>query len=263
MRNRHRERYRSGHNGPDSKSGSPHGLVGSNPTRSAIEKSSNHAGFWIFLFCVRSENHPVLSCSFHKFWKEQLFALFPAFFCVLFPSAAEIARFGKRHTTHHRLRRGQFRTVVQMGIDIRRGGYQESSHIEVLPGNFLLLTGLLVNQLVIDVDFTGLLAIFAGALVHRDKLDQLHAHLTGKLRHIHVGFQTADELVHIRLPLPCVRLPALQLRKLGFRCVLFRLILFQQADADWSYVKKKYKLNMPFLRLAYPAKASAFSSNAA
>ncbi len=29
------ERYRSGHNGPDSKSGSPHGLVGSNPTRSA------------------------------------------------------------------------------------------------------------------------------------------------------------------------------------------------------------------------------------
>ena len=32
---------------------------------------------------------------------------------------------------------------------------------------------------------------------------------------------------------------------------------------SWSYVKKKYKLNMPFLRLAYPAKASAFSSNAA
>ena len=34
-------------------------------------------------------------------------------------------------------------------------------------------------------------------------------------------------------------------------------------NSDWSYVKKKYKLNMPFLRLAYPAKASAFSSNAA
>ncbi len=28
------EAYRSGHNGPDSKSGSPHGLVGSNPTAS-------------------------------------------------------------------------------------------------------------------------------------------------------------------------------------------------------------------------------------
>ena len=33
--------------------------------------------------------------------------------------------------------------------------------------------------------------------------------------------------------------------------------------AMWSYVKKKYKLNVPFLWLAYPAKASAFSSNAA
>lgn len=32
------EAYRSGHNGPDSKSGSPHGLVGSNPTASAIGK---------------------------------------------------------------------------------------------------------------------------------------------------------------------------------------------------------------------------------
>ena len=29
------EAYRSGHNGPDSKSGSLHGLVGSNPTASA------------------------------------------------------------------------------------------------------------------------------------------------------------------------------------------------------------------------------------
>ena len=37
----------------------------------------------------------------------------------------------------------------------------------------------------------------------------------------------------------------------------------QRTRNRWSYVKKKYKLNMPFLRLAYPAKASAFSSNAA
>ncbi len=29
------EAYRSGHNGPDSKSGSPHGLEGSNPSASA------------------------------------------------------------------------------------------------------------------------------------------------------------------------------------------------------------------------------------
>ena len=32
------DRYRSGHNGPDSKSGSPQGLVGSNPTRSARKR---------------------------------------------------------------------------------------------------------------------------------------------------------------------------------------------------------------------------------
>ncbi len=31
---RYVEAYRSGHNGPDSKSGSPQGLVGSNPTAS-------------------------------------------------------------------------------------------------------------------------------------------------------------------------------------------------------------------------------------
>jgi hypothetical protein len=33
------EAYRSGHNGPDSKSGSPQGLVGSNPTASASRLS--------------------------------------------------------------------------------------------------------------------------------------------------------------------------------------------------------------------------------
>ena len=48
----------AGYNGPDSKSGSPHGLVGSNPTRSAIEKSSNHAGFWIFSFLCPLQKSP-------------------------------------------------------------------------------------------------------------------------------------------------------------------------------------------------------------
>ena len=41
------------------------------------------------------------------------------------------------------------------------------------------------------------------------------------------------------------------------------MTIFKKKATDWSYVKKKYKLNMPFFRLAYPAKASAFSSNAA
>jgi len=41
-------------------------------------------------------------------------------------------------------------------------------------------------------------------------------------------------------------------------------LTYREANEEiWSYVKKKYKLNMPFLRLAYPARASAFSSNAA
>ena len=74
----------------------PHSPPSKNPVTMRV------SGF--FFFCARFKNHPVLGCSFHKFWKEQLFALFPAFFCVLLPSAAEIARFGKRHSAHHRLR---------------------------------------------------------------------------------------------------------------------------------------------------------------
>ena len=48
------EAYRSGHNGPDSKSGSLHGLVGSNPTASAKGNNTNTedgSGFVLFLFC--------------------------------------------------------------------------------------------------------------------------------------------------------------------------------------------------------------------
>ena len=52
------EEYRSGHNEPHSKCGCPQGHVGSNPTSSAIEKSSNHAGFWIFLFLRPFQKSP-------------------------------------------------------------------------------------------------------------------------------------------------------------------------------------------------------------
>ena len=75
-----------------------------------------------FFFCARSKNHPILGCSFHHFGKNSFLLYAPLFFCVLLPSAAEIACFGKGRTAHHRLRRGEFRTVIQMGIDIRRGG---------------------------------------------------------------------------------------------------------------------------------------------
>ena len=42
-----------------------------------------------------------------------------------------------------------------------------------------------------------------------------------------------------------------------------KINLVAGAITQWSYVKKKYKLNMPFLVLSYPAKASALLSNAA
>ena len=41
------EVYRSGHNGPDSKSGSPHGLVGSNPTASVTKTLENSGVIFI------------------------------------------------------------------------------------------------------------------------------------------------------------------------------------------------------------------------
>ncbi len=41
------EAYRSGHNGPDSKSGSPHGLVGSNPTASVTKTPENSGVIFI------------------------------------------------------------------------------------------------------------------------------------------------------------------------------------------------------------------------
>ena len=44
------ETYRSGHNGAHSKCVCPPGHEGSNPSVSAIEKSGNHAGFWIFSY---------------------------------------------------------------------------------------------------------------------------------------------------------------------------------------------------------------------
>ena len=45
------ERYRSGHNGTDSKSVVPSGTVGSNPTHSA-KKSSKQAGLLDFSFLL-------------------------------------------------------------------------------------------------------------------------------------------------------------------------------------------------------------------
>ena len=80
-----------------SKSGSPHGLVGSNPTASANEKSSNHAGFWIFLFTPSPSFCPPFGLFFPKVRKE-LCAIFSPFLrfdptgCRSGPPAAERSR---------------------------------------------------------------------------------------------------------------------------------------------------------------------------
>ena len=53
------ETYRSGHNGPDSKSGSPQGLVGSNPTASARKTGLLRQAS----FLVRMKNETAVSCD--------------------------------------------------------------------------------------------------------------------------------------------------------------------------------------------------------
>ena len=64
----------------------------------------NWADFWLFSSIrTHKSSRPVVVRNFYPF-------------------AAEIARFGKRHSTHHRLRRGELRTVIQMGVNVCRGG---------------------------------------------------------------------------------------------------------------------------------------------
>ncbi len=51
---------------------------------------------------------------------------------------------------------------------------------------------------VIDVYFSRLFTVFAGAFIHRYKLNQLHTHFPCQFGDFHVGFQPTDKLVHIR-----------------------------------------------------------------
>lgn len=68
------EEYRSGHNGPHSKCGSPKGLVGSNPTSSA-----NNNGMWLSLVehYVRdvgaAGSNPVIPTSFSRLFIQPVF----------------------------------------------------------------------------------------------------------------------------------------------------------------------------------------------
>ena len=88
----------------------------------ANEKSSNHAGFWIFLFCPSPGFCPRFGLFFPKVRKE-LCAIFRflALFCGSIPPASEVVGLRQRDPVHHRLRRGKLRRVIQMGVDVRRG----------------------------------------------------------------------------------------------------------------------------------------------
>ena len=44
------------------------------------------------------------------------------FFCDSIPPAAEVVGLRQSDPVHHGLRRGKLRRVVQMGVDVRRGG---------------------------------------------------------------------------------------------------------------------------------------------
>ncbi len=87
-----------------------------------------------------------------------------------------------------------------MTVNIRRSEHQISSHFFISicsPRGDLLCRGFLIDQLVVNVYFPRCLAVLTGALVDCDEFDQLQAHLTGQLRNLQVGFQTADEFIGV------------------------------------------------------------------
>ena len=59
----------------------------------------------------------------------------------------------------------------------------------------------LVDELIVDVDFAGLFAILARALVNGDEFDQLHTHLSRQLGYSDIAFQATDKLIYIRVTL--------------------------------------------------------------
>ena len=66
------QRYRSGHNGADSKSVRPKGLVGSNPTRSAITKNRMDTLIHAVLF------YRLIDCDVRKYTLMRFFLHLPS-----------------------------------------------------------------------------------------------------------------------------------------------------------------------------------------
>lgn len=83
----------------------------------------------------------------------------------------------------------------------------------------------LVDELIVDVDFAGLFAILARALVNGDEFDQLHTHLSRQLGNADIAFQATDKLIYIRVTLDLAIEAALDLGEFDGEIFLFFLIL--------------------------------------
>ena len=73
-----------------------------------------------FFFVLHLVFTLVSGCSFQKFGKN--YVRFSALFCDSIPPAAEVIGLRQSDPVHHRLRRGKLRRIVQMGVDVCRGG---------------------------------------------------------------------------------------------------------------------------------------------
>ena len=83
----------------------------------------------------------------------------------------------------------------------------------------------LVDELIVDVDFAGLFAILARALVNGDEFDQLHTHLSRQLGYADIAFQATDKLIYIRVTLDLIMKAAFYLGEFDGEIFLFFLIL--------------------------------------
>ena len=82
----------------------------------------------------------------------------------------------------------------------------------------------LVDELIVDVDFAGLFAILARTLVNGDEFDQLHTHLSRQLGNADIAFQATDKLIYIRVTLDLAIETAFNLGEFDGKIFLFFLI---------------------------------------
>ena len=83
------------------------------------------------------------------------------------------------------------------------------------------------------MNLSGRLAVPTGALVNSDEFNQFQAHLTGQLRNLQVGFQTADEFIGVRRIITDGLRLLLQRGDCFSERFLFSLVFFQQVDTDF------------------------------